>query len=155
MIAAIDSVDTATPDAVVRFIGRHRGGDSVSLRIQRDGESRAIIVTLKAYPSEQMQNATVSYGWVESRPGVRLRASPPCHLRPPGSDPAVLLVQGGGCGSIDPPIGPQVGQPALMHTIGSHGFITMRVEKSGVGDGQGAHAPRLVSRKSSPATRQR
>ena len=138
VIAAIDSVDTATSDAVVRFIGRHRGGDSVSLRIQRDGESRTIIVTLKAYPSEQMQNATVSYGWVESQPGVRLRTITSVPLTPSRERyPAVLLVQGGGCGSIDTPIGPQVGQPALMHTIGSHGFITMRVEKSGVGDSQG------------------
>jgi dienelactone hydrolase len=138
VIVAIDGLDTATTDAIINSIGRHRGGDSVSIHIQRDGESRTITVTLKAYPSEQMQNATVSYGSVESQPGVRLRTITSVPLTPAQERyPAVLLLQGGGCGSIDTPIGPQVGQPGLMHTIGSRGFITMRVEKSGVGDSQG------------------
>ena len=30
-----------------------------------------------------------------------------------------------------------VAQPGLVHAIGSQGFVTMRVEKSGVGDSQG------------------
>jgi dienelactone hydrolase len=48
-----------------------------------------------------------------------------------------LLIQGGGCGSIDAPFSPNIAQPGLMHSIGSQGFVTMRVEKSGVGDSQG------------------
>jgi dienelactone hydrolase len=138
LIIAIDNRDTATTDAVVSSLSRHHGGDSVFIRIQQDGKSRTITVTLKAYPSDQMQNATVSYGSVESQPGVRLRTIVSVPVQPSLERyPAVLLVQGGGCGSIDTPIGPQVGQPGLMHTIGSHGFITMRVEKSGVGDSEG------------------
>jgi dienelactone hydrolase len=138
LIIAIDSRDTATTDAVVSSLGRHHGGDSVSIRMQQDGKGRSITVTLKAYPSEQMQNATISYGSVESQPGVRLRTIISVPVTPSLERyPAVLLVQGGGCGSIDTPIGPQVGPTALMHTIGSHGFITMRVEKSGVGDSEG------------------
>jgi dienelactone hydrolase len=138
VIVAIDGLDTPTSDAVVSSIARHRGGDSVSIRIQQAGDSRTMTVTLKAYPSEQIQNATVSYGSVESQLGVRLRTitSVPITLSL-ARYPAVLLVQGGGCGSIDTPIGPAVGPTGLIHTIGSHGFITMRVEKSGVGDSQG------------------
>jgi dienelactone hydrolase len=97
-----------------------------------------IPATLKAYPSEQMQNATVSYASVETRPGVRLRTIVSVPVTPSKDRyPAVLLVQGGGCGSIDTPIGTPVAQPGLMHFIGSRGFVTMRVEKSGVGDSQG------------------
>jgi uncharacterized protein len=138
VIVAIDDLYTPTTDAVIRSIGRHRGGDSVSIRIQQAGGSRTMTVTLKAYPSEQMDNATVSYGAVESQPGVRLRTITSLPITPARERyPAVLLLQGGGCGSIDTPIGPQVGPADLMHTIGSRGFITMRVEKSGVGDSQG------------------
>jgi dienelactone hydrolase len=138
VIVAIDGLDTPTTDAVIRLIGRHRGGDSVSIRIQHAGESRAMTVTLKPYPFEQMQNAIVSYGAVESQPGVRLRTITSVPSTPAlARYPAVLVVQGGGCGSIDTPIGRQVGTTDLIHTIGSHGFITMRVEKSGVGDSQG------------------
>lgn len=138
IITAIDGHATGTTGAVIGAIGSHRSGESVSIGIERNGESRTVAAKLKAYPSEQMENATVSYGSVESQPGIRLRTivSVP---RNPARDryPAVLLIQGGGCGSIDTPIGPPVAQPGLMHAIGSRGFVTMRVEKSGVGDSQG------------------
>src|SRR6185503_1657495 len=55
VIGAIDGRDTTTTDAVIGSIGRHRAGDSVSIRIQQNG--RTITVALKAYPFEQMQNA--------------------------------------------------------------------------------------------------
>jgi len=138
MILAIDDRPTPTMGAVVSSLGRHRGGDAISIRIQRSADIRTMTVTLKAYPAEQMQNAAVSYGSVEALPGVRLRTitSVP---RPPDQAhyPAVLFIQGGGCGSIDTPIGPPVGTTALVAAIGARGFVTIRVEKSGVGDSQG------------------
>jgi dienelactone hydrolase len=138
IIAAIDARSADSTDAVISAIGRHRSGESVSVRIQRDGDSRTIAATLRAYPSEQMQNATVSYESVEVQPGVRLRTIISVPVVPSTERyPAVLLVQGGGCGSIDTPIGRPFAQPGLMHAIGSRGFVTMRVEKSGVGDSQG------------------
>jgi len=138
LILAIDGQDTATTGAVISSLSRHRSGESVSIRIQQNTESRKISVALKAYPSEQMENATVSYGSVESLPGVRLRTIVSVPKIPIQERyPAVLLLQGGGCGSIDLPIGPLGAQPGLMHAIGSRGFVTMRVEKSGVGDSQG------------------
>jgi dienelactone hydrolase len=138
IIIAIDGHSVDIPSAVVGALGRHRGGESVSIGIARNDEKRTIQAMLKPYPSEQMQNAVVSYGSVESLPGVRLRTilsvpQGPVQVR----YPAVLLLQGGGCGSIDTPIGPPIAQPGLMHAIGSHRFVTMRVEKSGVGDSQG------------------
>jgi len=51
--------------------------------------------------------------------------------------PAVLLLPGGGCGSVDTPMAPDVAQPGLMRTLAARGYVTMRVEKSGVGDSTG------------------
>jgi dienelactone hydrolase len=86
-----------------------------------------------------MANATVHYNSVVALPDVRLRTILSVPSAPSnGRFPAVLLLQGGGCGSIDAPFAPLVAQPGLMHTIGSQGFVTLRVEKSGVGDSQGA-----------------
>jgi len=137
-IVAVDGHATPTTDAVINSIGHHRGGDSVSFRIRRNEDTRSITVTLKPYPLAQIENAAVSYGSVESLPGVRLRTitSVP---RTPAQEryPAVLVIQGGGCGSIDTPIGPPVGTTAVSAAIGSRGFVTMLVEKSGVGDSQG------------------
>jgi hypothetical protein len=49
-----------------------------------------------------------------------------------------MLIQGCGCGSIEATSKPPIGQPGLIHAIGTLGFVTMRVEKSGVGDSAGA-----------------
>jgi len=138
IIAAIDGRAVDTTAAVISAIGRHRNGESISIEIVRAAQRKTIPAILKPYPSEQMANATVLYDSVESLPGVRLRTIVTVPQSPVQDRyPAVLLLPGGGCGTVDTPIGPQIAQPGLMHAIGSRGFVTMRVDKSGVGDSQG------------------
>ena len=38
---------------------------------------------------------------------------------------------------LDVPMAADVGQPGLVRTIATRGYVTMRVEKSGVGDSEG------------------
>jgi dienelactone hydrolase len=85
---------------------------------------------------ERMPGAEMEYGSV-SASGARLRTivSIPSNLA--GRAPAVLLVPGGGCGSVDTPLSPDVAQPGLIRAIGARGFVTMRVDKSGTGDSEG------------------
>jgi dienelactone hydrolase len=135
VIKSIDGVDVTAPDAVVAAIGKHKGGESIKIGLAKG----IITATLKPYPMEDMPMATMQYGSVSPSPGVRLRTivsvpSPPSVGQ---RFPAVLLLPGGGCGSIDTPFSVNVGEPALIHAIGSRGFVTMRVEKSGVGDSEG------------------
>jgi len=130
MVLGIDDRATPTTAAVVGSLGGHRGGDAVSIRIQRNADIRTVTVTLKPYPQEQMPNAAISYGSVESPVGVRLRTIISIPQTPLQERyPAALFIQGGGCGSIDTPIGPPVGTTALVAAVGSRGFVTMRVEK--------------------------
>ena len=138
IIEAIDGRVAESPEAVVAAVGRHKSGESIKIDLVRNGERRPIEAILKRYPVEEMTNAIIHYDSVSAGPGVRLRTilSIPTGQQNPRF-PAVLLIQGGGCGSIDSPFNVGVGQPGLMHTIGSHGFVTMRVEKSGVGDSEG------------------
>jgi uncharacterized protein (TIGR03435 family) len=138
IILAIDDRATPTMAAVVGALGHHRGGDAVSVRVQRNEDIRTTNVTLKVYPSEQMPNAVVSYESVESLPGVRLRTITSVPQRPVQERyPAVLFIQGGGCNSIETPIGLPVGTSSPVAALGSRGYVTMRVEKSGIGDSQG------------------
>ncbi|MGB9652774.1 MAG: alpha/beta hydrolase, partial [Candidatus Cybelea sp.] len=51
--------------------------------------------------------------------------------------PAVLLIGGIGCYSVDVAANSQDAYMRLTHDIARAGFVTMRVEKSGVGDSQG------------------
>ena len=138
IIQAVDGQAVNAPEAVVAAVGKHRSGESITLSVSRDGARRTIEGKLKSYPVEQMPNAAVRYDSVTVGPGVRLRTIVSIPQGKPNSRwPAVLLIQGGSCGSIDTPFNTTVGQPGLMHAIGSQGFVTMRVEKSGVGDSEG------------------
>jgi dienelactone hydrolase len=138
IIEAIDDQRTSSPQAAVAAIGRHKGGESIRIGILRNGDHRVIDATLKPYPREEMANATVHYSSVVVSPGVRLRTIVSVPTSPSGNRfPAVLLIQGGSCGSIDAPFNTNIAQPGLMHAIGSQRFVTIRVEKSGVGDSQG------------------
>jgi dienelactone hydrolase len=139
VIEAIDDRAVNAPEAVIAAVGKHKSGESVKIDLLGSGGGRrAIQAILKPYVVEQMANASVRYGSVVALPGVRLRTILSVPAGAPNTRfPAVLLIQGGGCGSIDAPFNSSLAQPGLMHSIGSQGFVTMRVEKSGVGDSEG------------------
>ena len=54
-----------------------------------------------------------------------------------GKHPAVLLIGGIGCFSVDVASNAQDAYMRLTHDLSRRGFVTMRLEKSGVGDSQG------------------
>lgn len=138
IIEAVDGRAVTSPEVAVAAIGRHKSGETAKIELRRNGEKKTIDATLKPYPSEQMENSEVQYSSVVSLPAVRLRTILSIPRGQSGIRyPAVLLLQGGGCGSIDTPFSQNEAMTGLLHTIGSQGFVTMRVEKSGVGDSEG------------------
>ena len=104
---------------------------------------------LKPLLQETLAGAEMEYGSVVAS-GARLRTivSIPANLV--GRAPAVLLVAGGGCGSIDTPLSPDVAQPGLVRVIGMNGFVTMRVDKSGMGDSEGPPCDSMDMKRSWP-----
>jgi uncharacterized protein len=137
VIEMVDDVDIRTPTDVTTLIGQKRAGESISIRLSREGRRQTLSAVVKSCPRERMDHATVEYASVEVTEGVRLRTLVSVPEYASRRLPAVMLIQGGGCGSIDAPLNTTQGQPGLIHAIGSHGFVTMRVEKSGVGDSEG------------------
>jgi dienelactone hydrolase len=93
-------------------------------------------MTLGSFPRETLPNATFEYDSVTLADGSRLRTIVSVPQRP-GRMPAVMLLQGGGCGSIDVPQAADTGLPGVLRRIATQGYVTMRVEKSGVGDSRG------------------
>src|SRR5262249_49449940 len=77
----------------------------------------------------------VVYGAVASR-GARLRTivSGP---KAPGRHPAVMLIQGYGCFSIDNPVGEPGGFTRIARDLARHGYVTMRLDRPGCGDSEG------------------
>ena len=137
VIRAVDEIVPRSPDDVVAAIARHAPGTTAVIDLLRDGTAQKRSVVLRSLLRETMPGVVFEYGAVTLADGSRLRTILSVPERREGKLPAVMLLQGGGCGSVDTPMAADVAQPGLVRSIAARGFVTMRVEKSGVGDSQG------------------
>ena len=118
-----------------------RGGQVVSVEISRGGATLAKQLQLDEAQRETVEGCSVHYGSVAHPDGYRLRtivteptASPRAAA---GKLPALLYVQGIVCDSIDRPGRPEAFDTRLVHAMAKAGFVTMRVDKPGLGDSEG------------------
>ncbi len=134
VIRDIDGVPPGTPVQFAGIITRHLAGDAVHVAVTRGERQLNLTAVLKARPLETSRNGTVLYRSVAVR-GARRRV---IVTRPnrPGRLPAVLFMQGLGCDSLDG-IDRATGYGAVISALEERGFVTLRVEKTGVGDSQG------------------
>jgi uncharacterized protein len=137
VIAALDGAPITTTSQVQSIVGAHRGGDELTIDIERNGVRSRLLATLQPFGLERLPNTTFSYGHVTLDDGVRLRTIVSVPSNAAARAPAVLLLQGGGCSSIDVPMAGSTGPNALIHAIAAQGFVTMRVDKPGAGDSEG------------------
>src|SRR5262249_26230632 len=116
-------------------IRRHLAGDSLKLVVLRGGERLEKMVRLKPRPMETSADADVLYDSVLAE-GARRRT---IVTRPkaPGRYPAVLLVAGLGCESLDGDLNAKDGYGPVLSALAKRDFVTMRVEKTGEGDSEG------------------
>jgi len=117
-----------------------RSGQSVALEVERDGASITMQLALTS-ATEKIEGSAVRYGSVEVPRGYRLRtiASVPekKDRARDGRLPAFLYVQGIVCDSIDRPLRTDAYDTRLVHAMAAQGFVTMRVDKPGLGDSEG------------------
>jgi dienelactone hydrolase len=119
---------------------RAAGGAEVAEVVFTRGDARdAVTVPVRRAPEEAIEGARVEYGAVAVEDGARLRS---IVTVPPGAAraPAVLVVQGISCESVD--LAGAEGAPLAQLVRGwtRAGMVTMRVDKRGVGDSEGVHA---------------
>ena len=138
VIAALDATPVTSIVQVQSIIGRHRSGDDLAIDVVRGGETKRLVARLKAFPVEHLPNTVFDYGHLTLPDGVRLRTIVSRPSTSAARAPAVLLLQGGGCNSVDVPWAPADQWPmTLISAPAARGFVTMRVEKPGVGESEG------------------
>jgi len=137
VIRAVDEAAVRTPEQAIAAVSRHTVNDVVAIDLERKGQTQRLSVRIGELPRETLPGVTFEYGSVTLMDGSRLRTILSKPAPRAGPRPAVMLIPGGGCGSIDTPLTPNIAQPGLMRTIAARGYVTMRVEKSGVGDSRG------------------
>lgn len=125
---------TSSLDFAAR-VGRHLAGEPVAVLVVRGGKELTKTATLRPRPYEVSSDADILYSSVTVN-GARRRV---IVTRPkaPGRYPAVLLIGGLGCYSLDGEIGKASGYGPILAALAKNDFVTMRVEKTGEGDSEG------------------
>jgi len=135
VLLALNGAPVTTSIGFAQQVARHIAGETLTLRLSRGGEQITKIVTLKPRPYETSPDATILYASVTAD-GVHRRV---IVTRPkqPGRYPAVLLIGGLGCYSLDGEIARATGYGPILAALAKNDYVTMRVEKSGEGDSEG------------------
>lgn len=137
VIESVDGAAVADPASFVAAITRKRAGDRVKIAVRRAGEPLALEGNLGAQPLEHQDDYDIEYGSVDA--GGAKRRVIITRPRGAGKHPAVLLIGGIGCYSLDGLLRGEPRQPyaKILDAFTRAGFVTMRVEKSGMGDSEG------------------
>jgi pimeloyl-ACP methyl ester carboxylesterase len=130
VITAINGNALASMEAYGKSISHIRTGEKLAVQFTRNGKNMHVSGNAVMRPYEQNEMADVKYDWVKFRNGY-LRAI----TRKPKSKtnlPAILLIPGYGCGSIENYMGSYNGK--LLTEWLKAGYAVVTIEKSGLGD---------------------
>jgi alpha-beta hydrolase superfamily lysophospholipase len=119
---------------------RRPAGQPVTLGIVRGKDATNVRVVLAEAPKEHDPAVDTAYDAVDVDHSLRRTLVTTPH-GVTGKHPAVLFVGGIGCYSVDVASNPEDAYLRLAHDLSKRGFVTMRLEKSGVGDSQGPPCP--------------
>jgi pimeloyl-ACP methyl ester carboxylesterase len=137
-VLRLDGVALADRASIAQARADQRGGDRVELHVATAFGERTLRFTLEALPLENIPGCTVEYDAVTSSRGHRVRTIVTRPEGRKGALPAVLFIPWLSCDAVDAPLGGDGWHPVLHGVAARSGWVTMRVEKPGVGDSEGS-----------------
>ena len=138
VVVSAEGVSLAETAALIAAIAKKRAGDSITVVVRRGEETLTKSGTLMARPLEQQEGYDIEYTSVDA--GGSKRRVIITKPRDANKHPAVLLIGGIGCYSLDGILRPAQlndAYPKILDGLTRAGYVTMRVEKSGIGDSEG------------------
>lgn len=132
-ILAINDKLTAKLSDYNATVAHLRTGNAIKIKYQRSGKENTVSVVAVMRPYEKLETVDIQYDWVKFKDGY-LRA---ITRKPKGKSnlPAILLIPGYGCGSIENYSVSYNGK--LMNEWLRNGYAVVTIEKSGMGDSHG------------------
>lgn len=118
------------------LVNQNLPGAKVKVKINRAGKEMDVDMTMVPKPSDKGENYEVIYDHVVSK-GARLRTfvSKPTHVT--GKRPVLFLIQGIGQFSHDSPLSGPSSYSQIRKAFNDKGFVTLAVDKPGIGDSEG------------------
>lgn len=134
VLISVDGTPVGTPQNVVQALRLKTGGETTKLVVFRAGKREELTITMVERPKQKPDGFDVIYDEVESL-GKRIRV---IITKPqtPGKHATVMLIGGIGAYSVDGDF-PSVAYGNIMGPIAKAGYVTVRIDKPGLGDSEG------------------
>ena len=140
-IAGIDgALVVPDPRELVRSMRAKRVGDAIALSIVRAGAKQTVerTLTLAPLPTESFEGALTELAHVSlGTHRLRTIVTRPLAGETGARRAALLILPGLDATSMEHPLEPDLPTRALVRALVDAGTVTMRVERSGVGDSEG------------------
>jgi PDZ domain-containing protein len=135
VLLAENGKSITTVEEAIATVAVMTAADKVQLTLVRDGQPIVLSMTLKERPRGRGANFDVLYHHVVSR-RARIRT---IVTRPhaAGRHPVLFLIKGIGPGTIDEPLSRPEPYSRILNEFAKTGYVTVRVDKPGVGDSEG------------------
>lgn len=133
VIFSVNGTETMTLETYNALVSQVRAGDKITVAFQRNDQKQTTTTNAVIRPYEKSEIADIQYDWVKFKNGYLRTIT----RTPKGKTnvPAILLIPGYGCGSIENYSLSYNGK--LMNEWIRNGFAVVTIEKSGMGDSQG------------------
>jgi hypothetical protein len=136
IVTRIGDTPVRTPAEFVARVKAQVGGKAVDFEVLRNGAALKVPVIPAGAPNEMDPAVETLYDSISVDGSLRRTLiTLPAHVK--GTHPAVLVVGGIGCYSIDIASDREDAYMRLTRDLGRRGVVAMRLEKSGVGDSHG------------------
>lgn len=134
IILRVNGTDISEVNQFTSLVRSFRSGDRFQIILLRNNRQVSVDVEVKPRPLETHPAFDILYqSVVADNAGRRVIITKP---KAAGKYPAILFVTGVGCGSQDN-LTPEDALAKVLYGLTQRGVVTMRVEKSGVGDSEG------------------
>ncbi len=136
VLIAMDGNNIENTGHFLKLLKTHHGGDKVKISFYRKSKLNVVTITLLPKQMEASNDYDVIYSSVIS--GANQLRTIITKPKGGGIHPAVLLVGGVGCYSIDnPSIVDILSIKMWVDSLTRNGFVTIRIDKTGMGDSKG------------------
>jgi len=136
VLVSMDGEEINSTTHFLQLLKKHHGGDQVKITYYRKSKLLKSSMTLLPKQMEENDDFDIIYSSVLSGSNqLRTIITKP---KGEGKYPAILIIGGVGCYSIDNPMITEIRSIKMWaDSFAKNGFVTMRVEKTGMGDSKG------------------
>ncbi len=141
LLIQLNGTSTGTIDEVFAALGRLNSGDQFSYSIQRGGKQLKGKAKLKGWAFETYPDLEMEYSSFTSAVGTQRSVIAKGMKYKDRKLPVVVFIGGMGCYSLDTPQDTARSETQLLNTLSRNGYLTVRAEKPGIGDGSRTSRP--------------